>query len=705
MHDAADNGEMRPTKRAAVAVYTQLADWWLLGAVVLALVMRVVAWRVAPHAELLGDEREYYSAAAILADGRGFAFVDQGLWVRAPLYIVVLGGIFRLFGPEMLPVWVMQTGLGLATIALVYLLARLCYERRAVARLAAVLCAVYLPFAAYAGLLLSETLFTVLLLVAFVGLTWHARRGGWVSLAAAGAALGAGALTRGSALPFLAAVLVWALALTGWRDWRGAAWRTVLVVGVALAVIAPWSARNLVVYKAIIPVETTGGYNFWLGAMGGRNAGQIEATLREIPNQGERQSTAWARGWAVVRDDPARFAAKAAKEAGDLWRLNFGAFERLVRGYGLGKVPPLWLGLTFALDDLLYIVALPLAVLGWCQWLRREDRWLFGLWLGYNCATAAIFFAINRFRLPLMPILLLLAARGAVALVEWWRAGRDFPWGRPRRWLAPAVMAIALVAIVLLTLAPDQYVVGARRWADAERMARGYALLRSGEAQEALATFERLPAEFYPRSTALAAAYHKLGQDERALATLDDERDPMGATLLRGEIFRAQGRADEAFKVFNQRDVRIANPTEEAWARLDPPPLSRLDVGDGLNLGYVHGMNLDERDPDGTTYRWTEGRAEVWLEAPGGGEPVWLALRVRGYRPNGTLPELRVSVNGQVVGTVAVRADWQTAQLALPAITGRVVVRLETPTFVPGYADQRQLGVMLDWVEVSADNR
>jgi hypothetical protein len=32
-------------------------------------------------------------------------------------------------------------------------------------------------------------------------------------------------------------------------------------------------------------------------------------------------------------------------------------------------------------------------------------------------------------------------------------------------------------------------------------------------------------------------------------------------------------------------------------------------------------------------------------------------------------------------------------------------VRLESRTFVPGYADQRQLGVMLDWVEIVAAGR
>ena len=160
---------------------------------------------------MLGDEREYYSAAAILADGRGLAFLDQSLWVRSPLYVMLLGGMFQVFGTAVLPIWIAQTALGLMTIELVYLLGRLCYTQRTVARLAAGLCTAYLPFAAYAGLLLSETLFTFLLVAAFVALALHARRGGWWPLTVAGAMLGAACLTRGSALPFLAAVPCWAL--------------------------------------------------------------------------------------------------------------------------------------------------------------------------------------------------------------------------------------------------------------------------------------------------------------------------------------------------------------------------------------------------------------------------------------------------------------------------------------------------------------
>jgi hypothetical protein len=194
-----------------------------------------------------------------------------------------------------------------------------------------------------------------------------------------------------------------------------------------------------------------------------------------------------------------------------------------------------------------------------------------------------------------------------------------------------------------------------------------------------------------------------MGQDERALALLDDERDPMGATLLRGDIFRAQGKQDEALEALNYRDVRIANPTDQAWSQLAPPPLGRVDVGSGLDLGYVRGMHLNEQDPDGTTYRWTQGRSEIRLTSPGEGRA--LRLRLRGYHPNGTQPVVSVSVNGNSVGTITTQAAWVVETLSVEIPAGEAVVRLETTTFVPGYADQRRLGFMLDWIELATSGR
>ncbi len=694
-----------PAAVIAPALRTLLADPWLFAILAVALGLRVLVWRLAPHAEWLGDEREYYSAAAILADGRGLAFIDQSIWVRPPLYIATLAALFRSFGPGVAPVWAAQVALGLATVALVYLLGRLYHERRAVARLAATACALYLPFAVYARLLLSETLFTFLIVLAFAALTLHARGAGRWPLILAGGALGGAILTRGSALPFLAAIPLWAVAIRERRratDWPRAVRRSALVLGVALLLIAPWTARNYAAYGRLIPVDTTGGYNFWLGALQGRNTGQVDTTLRTIPNQGDRQAVAWARGWATVRSNPRGYLGKSVNEAGDLWRINVGAYERLMRGYALGKIPRPWLGLTLALDDLLYLLALPLAALGTITIGRREDRRLLLLWLGWNVVTGALFFAITRFRLPLMPFIFLLAARGSLSVPSLARALWHSRGGVPPHLFAPVAVAAVALTLVVPSFLPDQYRLGLERAGLNDRVLRGYALLHEGRPDAALATFDALPDYFYARATSLAAAYHALGQDDRALALLDDDLDPLGATLLRGDILRAQGRTVEAIESLNYRDVRIANPTAEAWDRLRPPPLARLDVGDGLDLGYLRGLNLDERDTDGTTYRWTLDQADFRLTAPQGA--TTLRLRLRGYRPLGTPPPVRVRVAGRTLGTITPTGVWQTYDFPLTAGTATVgatlIVTLDTPTFVSSYADQRQLGVMVDWIEV-----
>ncbi len=681
-----------------------LADPWLAAILLLALALRALVWWLAPHGEWLGDEREYYSAAAILADGRGLAFFDQSIWLRPPLYIAGLAALFRLFGPGVVPVWIVQVALGLATIALVYLLSSLWHERRAVARVAAIFCALYLPFAVYARLLLSETLFTFLIVLAFVALTRHARGGGWLPLIVAGGAFGGAILTRGIALPFLAALPLWALALRERRrplSWRDGIARSAVVIGVALLVIAPWTARNALAYGRLIPVETTGGYNFWLGALRGQNTGQIDATLREIPNHGDRQSVAWARGWEVVRADPLGYLSKSAREAADLWRINFAAFERLTRGYGLGRVPTPWLGLTLALDDLLYLAALPLAALGWMNTGRREDRRLLLLWLGWNCVTGALFFAITRFRLPLMPFIFILAARGAFSFPPLLRVALRNNFGVPRPWFVPVTVAAIALMIVLPSFTPRQYLLGAERAASHERLGRGYTLLAGGRVAEAEAEFGALPADYPFRSTALAATYHALGQDDRALATLNDDLDSLGATLLRGDIFRAQGRADEAREALNYRAVRVVNPTAQAWDHLNPTPSARLEVGDGLDLGYLRGLNLDEREGD-TTFRWTTERADFRLAAPTGAGAA-VRLRLRGYRPTGAILPVQISAGGQPLGEVTPTGTWQVYELPLSKVAlgdDWLVVRVETPTFVLSYADQRELGVMVDWIEI-----
>ena len=159
-------------------------DFPLLAALLAGLLLRLLLWGNIPRTGMISDEGEYLSAASWLAHGYGFDWYQGYLWTRAPLYPLFLAAHVRVFGDRLAPIYATQTLLSLLNVALVYFLAQHLAGNRApedqrlvtaskkntspisrllsrvsVPGLAALLMALYLPFAIYAQALLSETLF------------------------------------------------------------------------------------------------------------------------------------------------------------------------------------------------------------------------------------------------------------------------------------------------------------------------------------------------------------------------------------------------------------------------------------------------------------------------------------------------------------------------------------------------------------------
>jgi len=143
------------------------------------------------------------------------------------------------------------------------------------------------------------------------------------------------------------------------------------------------------------------------------------------------------------------------------------------------------------------------------------------------------------------------------------------------------------------------------------------------------------------------------------------------------------------------------------------PAALDLDVGasDHLHVRHMHDRSVDNR---GVTYRWTTDRSLVWIV---GTLPNARALTLRlsrGGRPP-EADEARVSVflDDQPLGTIAVADDaFRSYTLPIPASLASAVaatdtaatLRLETSPWVPldllGIPDRRELGVMLDRIEI-----
>lgn len=137
-----------------------------------------------------------------------------------------------------------------------------------------------------------------------------------------------------------------------------------------------------------------------------------------------------------------------------------------------------------------------------------------------------------------------------------------------------------------------------------------------------------------------------------------------------------------------------------------------LDVGAADDL-YVRHFHAKERPPNGSTFRWTRDVSYVSIV---GTRPeqqhLTLWLGNGGRPPSAGAANVEVYLNGRALGKVTVGAGLEPYRFAIPpelaaAIAGsddaaqlRLVSRTWNPARVLGVSDNRELGVMVDRVEI-----
>ncbi len=140
------------------------------------------------------------------------------------------------------------------------------------------------------------------------------------------------------------------------------------------------------------------------------------------------------------------------------------------------------------------------------------------------------------------------------------------------------------------------------------------------------------------------------------------------------------------------------------------PKLLTLDVGGSDDL-QVAWFDEKEREPDGTTYRWSQKISSVFLPAVGGGTNR-LLLRMAGPKEEeAPLHQVEVSLDEHPLGTVSLTHEFETYEFSIPAElssrpeTTYSILTMKTETWrpaneLPGSTDVRDLGFRLDRVEV-----
>lgn len=377
------------------------------------------------------DAQAFLEQARQIAAGN-YGSGSEPFW-QPPFYPYFLALFCWLF-PEhyFVAIRLVQSLLGTASCILVYLVARP-LARPAAARIAAGSAAAYSVFIYFEGELLAvplEIFLDLLLLHRLLSAVQGQRRRDWV---ASGAIGGLASLTRPNILLFIGTFLLW----VSWRDrrrptlsQRPSLLQKWLMISLPLVlVILPVTLRNYFIGHDAIFISANSGVNFYIG-----NNAAYDSTVAIHPGM----------HWEELVMEPVRagFRAPSARSA-FFFRKAFAFILDHPLGYGALLLKKLWLfwsGPEIKRNQDIYYsrhYSLLLRLLLWDWGIAFPfgligPLSLVGLGLSWRCSTPSLsllrlyalsymgsvllFFVTDRYRAPVVPVLMIFAAWAAVEL-------------------------------------------------------------------------------------------------------------------------------------------------------------------------------------------------------------------------------------------------------------------------------------------------
>ena len=381
------------------------------------------------------DMTFYLQTARSIAHGRGYSEPFRGGPTARypPGWPAVLSPFDRVFGDNALPAATFNAIVGAATCVTTFLLGTRLFSR-AIGIAGAIILAIFPSHVLFSPVLLTEIpftfLFTCVLLAALGG---ESRR----RTLATGLLVGAAAFVRGEAL-FLPLGLLFVYRSIG-LPWRAALQRTVLVAASALAVVAPWTVRNAIQMDAPVLLTTETGVNLMLGQVPQAGNGpdfpaffavaEPYRLLQEPRRQVEIERASYRKVRERLSSNPLDEVALVPAKTQHLFQHDpVGGSIQII-------MVALWPG-TFAFSHVrdiaesYYYLVLAGCVLLVCFQPRSRGvaaiLSMAGLW---TFVFGIVFFGIDRYHMPLLPLFAVGAAAGWSSLLgfAWPKAGRPPP--------------------------------------------------------------------------------------------------------------------------------------------------------------------------------------------------------------------------------------------------------------------------------------
>lgn len=364
------------------------------------------------------DSLFYHVVATNIAKGDVYGSIfgePSARW--PPGWPATLAVLYRVFGYHPLAGEVFNAVVGALTVPLLHRLVRPHFGARVALIAAAMLCVMPGPIL-WTDMLVTETLFTFLLVVFFL-LVMRASPS-WKWAAALGLYVGLVAMVRSEAVIWMTVPLVlW------WRQagWRAAVPRMAAAGAVFLLVLTPWAIRNTQAMGAFVPLSTNAGETLYAGhnpnANGMQNypSAELTASFGE-PNTAEWE-VAWSKGlqreaisWAVHH--PVQELELIPKKVLALHRGDSHAFDWL-NMQPFPTVGPTWttyisVVADFAWFTLLALTLVGVAALGRAVWRRRLMVAIATMFVTILVMYGFVYYGNYRYRLPYEPLMMVVAA-------------------------------------------------------------------------------------------------------------------------------------------------------------------------------------------------------------------------------------------------------------------------------------------------------
>lgn len=416
-----------------------------IGIFCLALLVRVIYNNTVAHNYYpLHDSAFYQGIGLNLLKEHCFCLLSYVPTVyRAPLWPFTIAGISIVFGPSDYFARLFLSLIGSGTCVLVYLFARDLFGWR-IGVLAGAFAAIYPELYIYDGWLYTESLYIFLLFAICYGLYRLLRtpERNWRIWILCGILLGLLSLTRPNGITVIGLFIVWAI-IMAWQkllSWRVTVKGVLATTLIALVLIAPWTVRNYLVSHTFIPVATGDG-TVLLGAYN-------NAVLTTVTYEGGPKGT-WINPLLsrpdITRSYPINTCAavcEVAREAAykdaavqwihdhihtmphllklhfiNMWQPNTYEADLPFVRFPQPQLTQLVLRMMKTFPIYLFILAAFGFAVTWWRW--RELLFIY-LMIGFTIAQNIVYYGIPRFRAPIEPMLILLAA-GAI----WWLTHRE----------------------------------------------------------------------------------------------------------------------------------------------------------------------------------------------------------------------------------------------------------------------------------------